>query len=158
MKITPDGNGGFRLVNFPYGVGLVAFPIALFLLYKFTTFLGHESDLQQTYGALMGAGIALVVGAAFTQRTVFTFDAVRRQITWSKRGWYGSFGGTIPFNEICSVGIDQHSSADGGPSYRVLISSGSQNIPIPDAYSSGEISRRRCQDLCDLINRTLGHT
>jgi len=146
-----DDSGGFKFVDFPFWVGAVAFPASLFLLYKFVVHLNGGGDLQHSYGTLAGAAIAALVGALATKRSVFEFDVSRRQVVWSKTGMFGRRGGTIPFEKIRSAKVEQTTSG-ASFSYRVSLSTEDGAIPLTDAYSAGQVSKERCQQLSDRIN------
>src|SRR5690242_6919864 len=103
MKITRS-NDALVIVDFPYLIGLIAFPLTLFLFYHFVaSVLGHRGN-GETVGAAVGTTLTFLTGALFTKRSVFYFDLSRRELTWSRRGIFATRGGVVPFDQIrCAV-------------------------------------------------------
>jgi len=96
------------------------------------------------------ASLALALGcaalAAVVEDSEFQFDAVRREVRWSKRRLFGGRAGTIPFAEVENLVLEVRSSrSDSGMSRtddcRVFLVARSLTLPL--GSSNLDLSRAR---------------
>jgi hypothetical protein len=70
--------------------------------------------LEPTLGKLLGA-LACALLAAALEDSDFEFDAMQREVRWSKRRLFSRRAGTIPFSDVQDVALDVRSSrSDSG--------------------------------------------
>jgi hypothetical protein len=92
----------------------------------------------------LALGCAALAGAI--EDSAFQFDAVRREVRWSKRRLVGGRSGTIPFAEVENLVLEMRSSrSDSGLSrtddYRVFLVA--RSITMPLGSSNLDLSRAR---------------
>ena len=123
------------------------------LLVASASFLGMAA-MQLLYGLdrvpAVWASLALALGcaalAAVVEDSEFQFDAVRREVRWSKRRLFGGRAGTIPFAEVENLVLEVRSSrSDSGMSRtddcRVFLVARSLTLPL--GSSNLDLSRAR---------------
>jgi hypothetical protein len=124
------------------------------LLVASALFLGMAA-MQLRYGLdrtrVVWASVALALGcaalAAAIEDSAFQFDAVRREVRWSKRRLFGSRSGTIPFAEVENLVLEMRSSrSDSGLSRtddcRVFLVARSLTMPL----GSSDLDLARARD------------
>lgn len=136
MKITQQGRRALVVEDFPYVIGAIAFPAALFLLYEAIATGVRGGASRDVIGGVFGALMCFFGGAIFTKRSVFEFDLVNRQLRWKRGGLFGSRHGLVPFNLIRSATV-QSLNSSGTHTYRVAVLTKEGEIPLTDAYSTG---------------------
>jgi hypothetical protein len=135
MKITQQDQSALIIEDFPYLIGAITFPLALFGLYHAIAITVRSGLTRNGVGAAISACLAFLIGAVFTKRSVFEFDLVQRQLRWKRGGLFGSSHGLVPFDQIRSATV-QSLSGDA-PTYRVAVLTHEGEIPLTDAYSAG---------------------
>jgi len=123
------------------------------ILVASASFLGMAA-LQLLYALdrvpAVWASLALALGcaalAAVVEDSEFQFDAVRREVRWSKRRLFGGRAGTIPFAEVENLVLEVRSSrSDSGMSRtddcRVFLVARSLTLPL--GSSNLDLSRAR---------------
>jgi hypothetical protein len=151
MKITRQDNSALVIVDFPWLMGLILFPGGLALLYAAVSAAVRHRGIGQTLGFAGGGLLALLLGAVLVKRAVFEFDLVRRELTWRRSGIFGQRSGAVPFDRIRRAVVQSMSSSDG-TTYRVALLTEDGDLPVTDAYSSGERNKKR---ISETINRAL---
>jgi hypothetical protein len=151
VKIVRSDARSLVIVDFPYLIGAVAFPCALFLLVRAILFVAEGGPRGDVIGCSLGGLMFFMGGAVFTKRSAFEFDLVRRRLTWSRRGLFTRAGGTLPIDEIRSATVQSLNNGDT-PTYRVALLTAGGKIPLTDAYSGG---RQRADAIRSAINDAL---
>jgi hypothetical protein len=136
MKITQQDQSALIIEDFPYVIGAIAFPAALFMLYQAIATAVRGGLTRNVVGAAISACLFFFGGAVFTKRSVFEFDRVQRQFRWKRSGLFSSHHGLVPFDQIRTATV-QSLSASNPPTYRVAVLTHQGEIPLTDAYSTG---------------------
>ena len=155
MKVKQSDAERLVIVDFPLWIGLICFPTSLFLLYGFIRYLGRgECQMDETPpGLLSGFLLFFFGGALFTKRSVFDFDAVRRQLTWRRQGLLDAKGGIVPFDQIKYAVVQISTGSESGFSYRVALSTAAGDIPLTLSYDS--YNDKQCDQIRMTINDLL---
>jgi hypothetical protein len=135
MKITQQDQSALIIEDFPYVIGAIAFPAALFMLYQAIATAVRGGRTRDAVGAAIAALMFFFGGAVFTKRNVFEFDLVHRQLRWKRGGLFSRQHGLVPFDQIRSATV-QSLSGDTA-TYRVAVLTQEGEIPLTDAYSAG---------------------
>jgi hypothetical protein len=151
MKITRQDSSALVIVDFPWLMGLIVFPAALALLYAAVAAGVHHKGISQMLGFGAGGLVTVLVGSLFVKRAVFEFDLVRRELAWRRRGIFGERNGAVPLDRIRRAVVQSMNSSDG-TTYRVALLTDDGDLPLTDAYSSGQSNKKR---ISDTINRAL---
>ena len=118
---------------------------ALFLGMAAMQLLYGLDQVRAVWGCVaLALGCAALAGAI--EDSAFQFDAVRREVRWSKRRLVGGRSGTIPFAEVENLVLEMRSSrSDSGLSrtddYRVFLVT--RSITMPLGSSNLDLSRAR---------------
>jgi hypothetical protein len=136
MKITQQDEHALVIEDFPYLIGAIAFPAALFLLYQAIVTAARAGLTRNAIGAAFGTLLFFFGGAVFTKRSVFEFDRVHRQLRWKRGGLFGRQRGLVPFDRIRGATV-QSLNSSGTHTYRVAVLTDEGEIPVTDAYSTG---------------------
>lgn len=141
------------IVEFPYLIGMLAFPCAAVLLYRSVrAFISTGGQGTSGWPALAGALLWLCGGVVFTKRVEFHFDLVARELRWRRRGLFTNERGVVPLEQIRSASVESHSGGEGEQTYRVVLKTTGGPLPLTDSFSSGA---GPCNDMRDAINGTL---
>jgi len=97
----------WRLLRLGCTVGLVLLPIAVYVGSLGT---GSMSRTRMT-GVALGSALLLVVGGIVDDRR-FEFDGRRKIVTWTRRNWFRSRRGELPFHAITDVRVTTTRSRD----------------------------------------------
>jgi hypothetical protein len=143
VKITRD-NQTLTLTDFPYVIGVVAFPVAAFMVYHAARAFRDGNPTRDVVGAAFGALFFFAGGAVFTQRNHFHFDLITRQLHWSRRGLFTRAGGALPFDQIRHAVVQSSGAADsdGHTTRAVLVLADGSHLPLTRAYTTGTASQR----------------
>lgn len=151
MRITRSDNRKLVIVDFPYLIGVIAFPVAAFLLghggvavYR-ASFRAGASAVD-IVAPLAGALFCFVIGAIFTKRSEFDFDFVDRKLRWKRRGLFTNTRGVIPLDQIRSATLQSHWSSNDGRTYRIAVLTAAGDVPLTESYSAGEEKPKRIRD------------
>ena len=150
MKITQQDEHALVIEDFPYVIGAIAFPAALFMLYQAIAITIRGGLTRNGVGAALGACLFFLGGVLFTKRSVFEFDRVRRQLRWKRGGLLGSQHGLVPFDQIRSATV-QSLDSSGTHTYRVAVLTNEGEIPVTDAYSTGIESPERIRTAINTV-------
>jgi hypothetical protein len=144
------------IVDFPFWIGLICFPLSfLFLCLFLAHLLNGERRIQDWFTSLFGFSITFACAAVFTKRSVFDFDLASRQLSWHRRGIFGRRSGQVPFSDIRSVNVECcASSRQRRLCYRVALHAATTTIPLTESYSSGQ--NKHCNSVRAQIARALG--
>jgi hypothetical protein len=153
MKITQQDQSALVIQDFPYLIGVIAFPAALFLLYKSIATAVHSGLTRNAIGAGFGAGFFFLVGVLFTRRSVFEFDLIHRQLRWRRGGLFSHQQGLVPFEQIRSATV-QSLNSSGTHTYRVAVLTNEGEIPVTEAYSTGIESPERVRNAINGVLNT----
>jgi hypothetical protein len=151
MKITQQDQRALVVKDFPYLLGIVVFPMSLYLCYVAVAAAVHGGRTRNIIGWGFSALLSFLCGVVFTKRNVFEFDLVQRQLHWRRRGLYSRQQGDVPFDDIRSVTV-QSLNTSNSPTYRVLLRTDASEIPLTEAYSTGRETHER---ICAAINEAL---
>ena len=151
MRVTRQDSSALVIVDFPWLLGLIVFPGGLALVYAAVSAAVEHRGIGQILGFSGGGLLTLLVGAVFVKRAVFEFDLVRRELAWRRSGVFGQRGGVVPFDRIRRAVVQSMNSSDG-TTYRVALLTEDGDLPITDAYSTGEAKKQR---ISETINRAL---
>jgi hypothetical protein len=172
MRITRSDPRNLVIVDFPYVVGLIAFPAAaLMMVYAGIGLYRHAGDTGSTAGAVsdcgnvavgneiigpfIGALLFFFGGAVFAKRSEFNFDGDARLLTWRRRGLFTNTGGVLPFDQIRRALVQASDDTEGGMTYRVALSTtDAGTIPLTEMYVSGLPDKY--DTVRDAINTVLG--
>jgi len=135
MKIAQQDQSALIIEDFPYLIGAIAFPAALFMLYQAIATVVRGGRTRDVIGAGIATLLFFFGGAVFTKRSVFEFDLVHRQLRWKRSGLFSRQHGLVPFDQIRTATV-QSLSGDT-PTYRVAMLTQDGEIPLTDAYSAG---------------------
>ena len=156
MRIKRHDNNALVIENFPKGIGIFGFSMALFaagaLVY---TLLHSPIDWQKAMVATVGFLISFFASAAFAKRSVFVFDREGQSISFRRRGLFENTSKEIPFDAVREVAVQVRPS-DMRRAYRVALLMERDEIPIAPAYSSG--GKVLCDNVADTIRSVLGCT
>jgi hypothetical protein len=151
MKITRQDSSALVVVDFPWILGLVAFPSALALLYATVSAAVRRAGIGQVLICGASGLFVTLIAALLVKRCVFDFDLVRREVTWRRRGIFGLRTGTVPFDRIRGA-VVQSMNSGNGTTYRIALITRDGDVPLTQAYSTGA---QRPQRVCETINRVL---
>jgi hypothetical protein len=106
----------------------------------------YALDQVRAVWASLGLALGCAALAGAIEDSAFQFDAVRREVRWSKRRLVGGRSGTIPFAEVENLVLEMRSSrSDSGLSrtddYRVFLVA--RSITMPLGSSNLDLSRAR---------------
>jgi len=143
VKITRD-NHTLTLTDFPYMIGVIAFPAAAFLVYHAVRAFRDGNPTRDVVGAAFGALFFFAGGVVFTQRNHFHFDLTARQLRWSRRGLFTRAGGALPFDQIRHAVVQSSGSADsnGHTTRAALVLADGSHLPLTRAYTAGTAAQR----------------
>jgi hypothetical protein len=82
---------------------------------------------------ILGAGLFLLFAFLADSRTIFTFDAIGRVVSWSGRRLFTTESGAIPFAQVVDVTVEAI-SGHGGPAYRLAILTAEGSTPMAYGY------------------------
>ena len=136
MKIKRQDQSALVIEDFPYLIGVIAFPLACFLLYEAIATAVRSGLTRNAIGAFFSAGLLFLAGVLFTKRSIFEFNLVQRQLRWKRGGLLSSQQGLVPFDQIRSA-IVQSLNSSGTQTYRVAVLTNDAEIPITEAYTTG---------------------
>src|SRR5437016_3238962 len=108
------------IVDFPWLIGAIAFPVAVALFYESIATLVRGGGAGAVVGSAAGGLVFFFLAAILTRRSVFHFDLKTRQLTWSRRGLFGKRDGILAFDQIRGA-IVQTINSEDGLSYRIAI-------------------------------------
>ena len=155
MKLIYEADNRFKIVDFPWWIGAVFFPLAFFFAWQIFQHWNLNAPLLGYLPLLLGALVSGLGAAFLTQRSEFDFDVNNKQVKWQRQSLFGRKAGTIPFYQIEYAVVQCSSGArNSGTSYRVVLSTAQGIIPLTNAYSAGQDAH--CQEIRSLINRALG--
>jgi hypothetical protein len=138
MKVTRSDERSLIIVDFPYLVGAIWFIAALFAFGRAVFLFYHDKFNKDFVGALLSA-LMFSLGVYLSRRSIFNFDLVRNQLTWSRRGLFTRAGGVIPLAQIRSA-VVQTINGDGILMYRVCLKTETGDLPLTIAYEAGKES------------------
>jgi hypothetical protein len=133
MRITRADNRRLTVVDFPWLIGVVAFPCAAVMLGVAIAAIVKDRGPSQIAGPIIGALMFFAGGAVFTKRSEFDFDLVAKTLTWRRRGVFTNIGGVLPLDQIRSATVESE-SGDGGLTYRVALHTQAGTIPLAESY------------------------
>jgi hypothetical protein len=145
MKITRADADRLILVDFPFWVGLIFFPLSLLYLVRFLMLVTAQPRQPGQWLVRLAAFAVCFTGASmFTQRSVFDFDLAARELRWRRRGLFTRAGGSVPLDDIRSVNLEccrnTNSNSKGRPRlcYRIVLhtAAGDGVLPLTQAYRS----------------------
>lgn len=143
MRITRSDHRNLVIVDFPYLIGVIAFPCAAFMASIAVQAIARHSHTGDIVGPILGALLFFGGGAVFTKRSEFDFDFVSRKLTWRRRGLFTNAGGVVPLDQIKSATVESTSDSDSGMTYRVALRTTSGPIPLTESYDGNrEIADR----------------
>jgi len=145
MKITRRDNSTLLIVDFPYLIGAITFPVALFLLYHAVVALHHHARTKEVVGAGLSALLFFMAGAVFTQRNRFEFDLVARQLTWSRRSLFTRDGGALPFDQLRHATLQTLGSGGDATHRVVLMLTDGTELPLTRAYDADRQAAERAR-------------
>jgi hypothetical protein len=147
VRITRDDHRQLVIVDFPWAIGAIAFPMALFLAGCSVVALAKHARPGNIAGPAIGALLAFCCGAVFTKRSEFVFDFISHQLSWRRRGLFTNVGGVVPLAQIRGASVEaNHNNGDGGPTFRVVIQTDAGPLPLTDASSSNQKAHDRIRD------------
>ncbi len=153
MKVKKHDDNTLVVEDFPIGIGIFGFSMALFaagaLVY---TLLHSPIDWGKALVAIVGFLISFFGAAAFAKRSVFVFDRKGRSISFRRRGLFENTSKEIPFDAVREVAVQVRPS-DMRRSYRVALLMERDEIPIAPAYSAG--GEAFCDNVADRIRSVL---
>lgn len=153
MRIVRSDQRRLLIIDFPWLIGLIAFPCAVVMLGHAIALLAHrEHHTGDLVGATLGAVMFFLGGAVFTKRSEFDFDLIGRKLTWRRRGLFTNIGGVVPLDQIRHAAVESLPDRDGGPTYRVCLRTTSGPIPLTDAYDS---NGAKAESIRAVINEVL---
>lgn len=141
MKITRD-NRTLTLTDFPYLIGVIAFPAAAAMAYHAARAFHEGHPTRDVVGATFGALFFFAAGALFTQRNRFEFDLVARQLLWSRAGLFTRATGTLPFDQVRHAVVESTHSGNSATTRVALVLADNSHLPFTRAYSSGSDAER----------------
>jgi hypothetical protein len=97
-------------------------------------------------GELITAGLLLAFAAGFLLKTRFTFNAMGRTASWSRRRLFWVKSGTIPFDGIQDIGMQASVADHGVLIYRLAIVTAQGTVPMSDSYSGGKQSKAEIRE------------
>ena len=135
MRITRSDSQRLVVFDFPYLIGIITFPCAAFMAGLGVRLMWRGDFNGDLVGASLGALLFFLGGTFATKRSEFDFDLVGRKLHWKRRGLFTNTGGVLPLDQIRHASIESISS-DGDLSYRVVLHTSSQTIPLTDSYDN----------------------
>jgi hypothetical protein len=154
MKITRSDNRALIILDFPYLIGILGYPLAAFLFVQSVAcFAGQGIRSEQGWATALGTFLAFTVSTVFTKRSEFHFDFIARELRWKRRGLFTNQVGAVPFDQIRSAAIETNTDGEGSDTTRPVLKTASGVLGITDASSSNTARHRQ---ICDAINRALG--
>ena len=139
MRITHSDPQRLTIVDFPYVIGLIAWPCAALMAAIAIVAALNKRHPREIVGPIAAAVMFCCGGGVFTKRSVFDFDFGAHKLTWSRRGLFTRQGAVVPLKEIHSALLEAGSAGDSVPTYRVvLLLATGDKIPLTEAYSAGE--------------------
>jgi hypothetical protein len=155
MKITRSDREKLVIVDFPYVIGAILFLGALIMLGGLFKLLAQGGiQRNELIGHLLCFGLFFFGGVLLTKRSMFEFDLARRQLIWSRIGFFTRQGGTVPFGQITGATVQSIPGSGSGLSYRVALTTTQGDIPLTDAYGGG--LEKACKAIRNAINLALG--
>jgi hypothetical protein len=156
MKITRSDQSHLVIVDFPYLIGVIAFPAAAFMLAVTIRAIANHSSAGDIVGPIIGALMFFFGGVVFTKRSEFDFDLVARKLTWRRRGLFTNIGGIVPLDEIRCATVQSRNDGDSGLTYRVVLlltrSGDRSEIPLTEPYDGNGL---RAEKVRSAINQAL---
>jgi hypothetical protein len=141
MKISRD-NRALTLTDFPYLIGVIAFPAAVFMACQAAIAFHRGHPTRDVVGATFGALFFFLAGVLFTQRNHFEFDRAARQLHWSRRGLFTRAAGALPFDQIRHAVVQSLRSSNSRTTRVVLVLVDNTQLPFTAAYSTGSAAER----------------
>ena len=157
MRITRSDHRNLVIVDFPYLIGVIAFPCAALMLCLAVQAIAKHGPAGDIVGTIIGALMFFCGGAVFTKRSEFDFDFVSRKLTWRRRGLFTNIGGVLPLDQITGATVQSIDDHDGGMTYRVALHTTSgRPIPLTQAYDGNrDIADRVRTAINDALKVTL---
>jgi hypothetical protein len=135
MRITRSDPRNLVIADFPYLIGVIAFPAAVFMVGSAIVMLARGQHTGDIVGAAIGALLFFFGGAVFTKRSTFDFDLAARTLTWRRRGIFTNIGGVVALDQIRCATVQSCNSGDGDLTYRVaLLTQSAGEIALTDSY------------------------
>jgi hypothetical protein len=157
MKITQDDQNTLKIENFPLGIGIFGWSMAVVCMGRIIYLLKEGGAPQKQLITLSVAVlISFFAGSAFAKKTVFIFNKGEKRLVWRRRGLLGRKEGSLFFNEINDVKIQKHSHTNQRSntfSYRVALDTKNGILPVTENYSVG--AEEKCQEVVSKIKSTL---
>ena len=141
VKITRN-NHSLTLTDFPYLIGVIAFPAAAAMAYHAARAFHEGHPTRDVVGAAFGTFFFFIAGALFTQRSHFEFDSAARQLHWSRHSLFTHAAGTLPFDQIRHAVVQSSDSGNSATTRVVLVLADNSHLPFTRAYSSGSAAER----------------
>ncbi len=116
------------------------------------SFIVHYGTIQDRiyYGQAGGAITLLVMAIALFEQSVFVFDREKRLLTWKRRSALKKLSGTLSFDMIKSITVQNFKGSDDLQSARVAIISYTEEIPLTKSYTgdTDEVTK-----LAEILNK-----
>ena len=155
MKITQNTRERLVIKDFPWAFGLIFLLLggAALVFGVKALIYSRGSDKAEWVFALVGL-LFLLATAVFTRRTVFVFDLVQQQVSWSRRSLFGWKSGTLAMGRITGCIVQMMQMDREAPTYRLTLASPDGDLPLTETYSSGSVAAR--QKMREVIHAALG--
>lgn len=152
-------NGSLRVTDCSWLWGVLGLPLAAVFTWQSVLYLQRGGTPGETTITILGAVFSAAVATVLTQWSDFRFDAVARELAWTRRNIFRAQRGTIAFDRI-GCAVVQFSW--GGPAqgskdfYRVALSTDSGIVPLTVSYQAGRVNDDRCRLIRSAVNELLG--
>ena len=111
--------------------------------------------MENVYGAFF-VGIAVFISyLLFTEKSIFDFNNISKQLLWSRKRFFKKKEGIISFHNINKVIVENSKSSNSRPNCRVALIMNSEKIPISVAYLGNS---KVCWDVAEKIRQVLEHS
>jgi hypothetical protein len=155
MRITHSDPQRLTIVDFPYVIGLIAWPCAAFMAGIAIVAALNKRHPREIVGPIAAALMFFFGGAVFTKRSEFNFDFVQKNLTWRRRGLFTNTGGIVPLEQITRAAVESHQD-DSVTTYRVVLKTAHGSVPLTDSYASNRDTADRIRTaINDALKLTL---
>jgi hypothetical protein len=126
-------NGSVYIINSPVFIEIIL------ILFSGAMFASGWVQLQHSppryfAGIALGlGGLIAVAGMLAQQKRTYLFDPSVKRLTWTRRGFFKSASGSMPFTDISEVRIETLSDNDG-VTYRAALVTPAGSLPLSNAY------------------------
>jgi hypothetical protein len=107
----------------------------------FAVLMAYAMLRSSTQRGLIGAGLLLLFAFAWLRRSTMVFDTKQRVVRWSRKRWGRTLSGSVPFDAIENVVVQNTRSENSAMTYRLALETKAETIPFCDPYSGGGQAR-----------------